>query len=230
MNNKFNKYAAVAVLVIIIILASIPLIRKGASSKLTEESTSVTEKSLLTGNKAKSSDSQTNSSTSNSTEISDSLPEFVYVGNDQEARLCTEVAKQLYSEYYDPADVMIPAPIVAYFEETDSEITVIANINIYGYDIDGTTLIFNNGGSTPCKITADVTDSGLKITNLEVANTDDETNKICGDDKDIISKLYDDNSLKSIRKSWIQMYVTNYNLDIDSYQDYGKEPVKLFDK
>lgn len=230
MKNKMNKYAVIAVLSIIVILTAALLIRKGASSKLTEESTSITEKSLLTGNEAKSSDSQSNASTSDSTEVPDGLPDFVYVGNDQEARLCTEVAKQLYSEYYDPADVMIPAPIVAYFEETGTEITVIANINIYSYDLDGTTLVFKSGGSTPCKITADVTDSGFEITKLEVANTDDETSKICGDDKDIISKLYDDDSLKSIRKSWIQMYVTNYDLDIDSYQDYGQDPVKLFDK
>lgn len=153
------------------------------------------------------------------------LPEFSYVGNDEIARICVEAAKQLY-EGYDETDVMIPAPVVGDFEETGTSTTIYANIHVYGYDLEGTTLVCKNGGAYPCVIKAE----GYNITDIQVANTDDEEAELFNNDKALLSKINDSDEEKSIRKSWIQMYEDNCNQEIDSYQDYGQDPVELEDE
>lgn len=154
-------------------------------------------------------------------EESETLPEFNYVGNDEIARICSEAAKQLYKGY-SKADVMIPAPVVADTSTNGDITTIYANIWVYGYDLDGTTLECNNGGANPCIITVD----GSKITDIQVAYTEDDEKKLFSDKK-ILSMLHSDDE-DFIRKSWIQMYVENYGLNIDSYKDYGQEKVMLF--
>ena len=153
------------------------------------------------------------------------LPEFSYVGNDEISRICVEAAKQLY-EGYDKTDVMIPAPVVGDFEETGDGATIYANVHVYGYDLEGTTLVCKNGGAYPCVIKSE----GYNITDIQVANTDDEEAKLFNNDKALISKINDSDEEESIRKSWIQMYADNCDAKIDSYQDYGQNPVELVEE
>lgn len=63
-----------------------------------------------------------------------------------------------------------------------------------------------------------------------MANTDDEEAKLFNNDKALISKINDSDEEESIRKSWIQMYADNCDAKIDSYQDYGQDPVELVEE
>lgn len=153
------------------------------------------------------------------------LPEFVYVGNSVEDKVCTMEAKALTDERYagfeDDHAVMIPAYVIVDSTETSDGIEVLVNLWTYRYTLDGTTLVMLSGGSCPCRIYARTGDNGLEIYQVDIADetTDIEDIEICNGDETLRRKLYDMDAMESSRKNLIGMYVNNYGLDITAYQD-----------
>lgn len=145
------------------------------------------------------------------------LAPFVYVGNSEEGKLCTAQAYAYAADSYDLSGgeaVMIPAFVVADETENGSSLQLLANIRVYVFELDGTTLRFTSGGSYPCRIDA----KGGEITSVESSYTDEDTLTLCGGDENLVQILHDDDALDTSLRNNVGMYVNNYGYDIDTYE------------
>lgn len=155
--------------------------------------------------------------TSEGTTRKDGLAPFVYVGNSEEGKICTTQAYAYAEESYDLSGgdvVVIPAFVVADESENDGSLQLLANIWVYVFELDGTTLRLTSGGSYPCRINA----RGGEITSVETAYTDEDTLTLCGGDESLVRILHDDDALNTSLRNNVGMYVNNYGYNIDTYE------------
>lgn len=156
----------------------------------------------------------------------DALAPFIYVGNSVEGRLCTEQAllygENGYDEMVGVSTVVIPAYVIAEVNEDGSDVEVLANIMVYRFELDGTTLVCTAGGSYPSRIHA----TGGEITSVETSYTDMDTLALCDGHESLVRVLEDPEALENSLRNNIGMYVNNYGYNIDSYQ-IGNEPVSI---
>lgn len=145
------------------------------------------------------------------------LAPFVYVGNSEESKICTAQAYAYAEDSYDISGgdvVMIPAYVIADETENDSSLQLLANLWVYIFELDGTTLRLRSGGSYPCRIDA----KGGEITSVETSYTDTDTLALCNGDETLVQILHDDDALNTSLRNNVGMYVNNYGYDIDTYE------------
>lgn len=149
------------------------------------------------------------------------LAPFVYVGNSEEGRICTAQAQAIADEDEELAArddvVTIPGFVVADETADGDTLELLVNINVYTFELDGTTLRFVAGGSYPCRIQA----KGGEITSAEIAYTDQDTIDLCDGDESLEIALHDNDALDTSLQNNIGMYVNNYGYDIDAYEITG---------
>lgn len=154
-------------------------------------------------------------------EADDGLQPFVYVGNSEEGRLCTA---QAYA--YAKADdgfiddgqaVMIPSFVVADESWDGDNLQLLANIGVFIFKLDGTTLSLTSGGYYSCRITS----SNREINSVETACTDRDTMELCGGDESLVRKLNDQEALAGSLRNNVGMYVNNYGYNIHAYEITG---------
>lgn len=147
----------------------------------------------------------------------DGLQPFVYVGNSEENRLLTKEAYNIAETdgtyEADGTMVMIPAFVIAEETEDGDDLQLLANVMVYVFELDGTTLVMKSGGSNPCRIHS----TGGEITSVEIAYTDADTLDLCGGDEALVKAINDNDALTSSLNNNIGMYLNNYDYDIDSY-------------
>ena len=139
-----------------------------------------------------------------------------------------------FGSHYDKADVSIPnIQIVA--EETDDpeDIRVIGSYYILNYDLKGDTLECVSGGSYPGCMHLKQTADGYEVTSSDIAedgeNFTESMKKVCGEWADAaMAVLSDQETRELVRKFTIEDYVSENNLPITKYQDFGWDPVVLF--
>lgn len=149
------------------------------------------------------------------------LAPFVYVGNSEEGRICTAQAQAIADEDEELAArddvVTIPGFVIADETADGDKLELLVNLNVYTFELDGTTLRFVAGGSYPCRIQA----TSGEITSAEIAYTDQDTIDLCSGDESLEIALHDNDALDASLRNNIGMYVNNYGYDIDAYEITG---------
>lgn len=151
----------------------------------------------------------------------DELMPFVYVGNAEEGKICTAQAYAYARDGHDIDSgnvVVIPAYVIADETEDGNQLQILANIMVYLFELDGTTLRCTAGGSYPCRIQS----AGGEITQVETAYTDEDTLTLCGGDESLVQIMHDDDALATSLRNNVGMYVNNYGYSIDSYEIGGE--------
>lgn len=196
----------------------------------------VTETLALTGQTPTASDDTT---TPTDGEATQGLPAFAYSGDDDIcavvcAYMCGQEAKDGY--LHEEADVYIPAPIIYGTAEKDGFLYVFCNMWSYWYYQNGNTLECESGGEAPCRLelVADPDAVGGYTVN-DVRYTGDGAEYERGirefcEGFDGMADRYFSNENERDRESrteLIRMYVTDNQLPIRYYKDYGWDPVSV---
>lgn len=163
------------------------------------------------------------------------LPIYAYTGDDQIMKAICEymVAIDLESDS-SQGTIRIPAPVILKVNASDSQdIKVWGNFWSYTYTQEGTRLITDGGGEAPGIMHLAKTDTGYNVTNFDgVGDGSDyavDLKKRCAGQVGLYQKFMNisEEEREEIRTSLIQDYVDYNQLNIDSYQDYGWDPVFL---
>ncbi len=171
------------------------------------------------------------------------LPLYLYSGDDGIEKAITEFF-QGADIYYKPAgSVMIPAFCIFREECTDDDFPVQNDVKVYGnfwmfiYSKKGKTLFCESGGENPCALYLRKTgDNSYEVTRMDRAADGsyyaEDIKRICAGNTVLEQQFHDSSDaskdpLKSRREWYLRNYIKDNNLDIDSYQDYGSDPVRL---
>lgn len=166
------------------------------------------------------------------------LQVFTYNGDDPIMRaICNYMVASDYQSNQSHGTVQIPAPVILKIDDSDpSDIKVWGNFWSYSYVLEGTRLMTESGGEWPGLM--HIAKNGDRYVVTEFDRVGDGSNYT----KDMrrISKghigLYqkflnvstgDSKEVIKIREQMIRSYVNYYDLNVDSYQDFGWDPVKL---
>lgn len=164
--------------------------------------------------------------------------DFYYTGDNEYLKLLTDY--MIENNGFERKDtVLIPSPVVVKVDENDSHnIKVYGSFNIFGYEVDGDTLLSVNGGHYPGCAYYMKDEKGLHILEVDVAEDgnryDSSLLEICEGDEELaaqVTKAADSSTdeYKKARRDFIKMYVDEYSLDINYYKDYGFRRVSIRD-
>ncbi|MBQ7506776.1 MAG: hypothetical protein IJT05_05545 [Lachnospiraceae bacterium] len=161
------------------------------------------------------------------------LPAYDYPGPELFYTVLYQYLAEELGQYFDPADVGIPCPVIAVEDDSDpSEIAVYGDFLYYNYDLNGDTLELVSGGSFPGVVHVKKTDDGYEVTGMEVVSDgsdfDENAKEIFGEHYDAAMKVLSDEKL---RDETIKQVVANYaaanDLPITAIQIAGGEADKL---
>lgn len=163
-----------------------------------------------------------------------SLPAYVYPEDDPYlSAICAYLTTDAASDY-EKAEVSIPVVRVVDVDDSDElDVLVWGDFAIYNYNLEGTILTTQSGGSYPGLMhLAKNTDGSYNVTAFELvtdgSDYDASAKEIFGDRYEDFSKLSSDNTdREKVRAEYIQGYVDANGLDITAYQDFGWDPVEL---
>ena len=163
---------------------------------------------------------------------------FKYTGDDKYlGAICDDIVNDVGPMYHpdDKKTIEIPSPYIAKIDDSDkNDIKVYGDFWVYGYALDGTTFVFENGGSYPGCYHLKEEDGKVSFVSKEIAddgsNFDSSLKKICGDDEELYKKIMakDEAKDKQNRIDYVKMYAKDNNLKITSIKDYGW-PIIIFD-
>ena len=166
------------------------------------------------------------------------LPKYEYPGHDLLCDAICDYVRDEFGSYYADADVFIPCPVIlnaqdaAYSLTSDGDIDIYGIFCVYGYDLEGDTLVCVSGGSHPGCMHIRRNAFGYKVTGFDaVADGSGYTESA----KEIFGKYYDEfakaesdsDARESLRAQIIANYVSANGLSVKAYQDYGWDPVGL---
>ncbi len=160
--------------------------------------------------------------------------EYSYPGDDKLLGAIQNYMATEYSDYYSPADVVIPYSRILDVDSTDEN-----DIKAYGsfwtmtYNLDGETLVNDAGGHYPgCIHLKKEGEDSYTVISFDVvedgSNYEESAKKIFGDLYDSFTEMQsDDEGNKEARREFIYDYVSANNIPVTQYQDYGWDPVSI---
>lgn len=172
---------------------------------------------------------------------SSALPAYVYPFAEENPLMAGVMDCLMKTDFgYEPAEgtVMIPAPIVLKTEMNadETEATVWGNFWMFGYRLNGKILEATCGGDNPGVMKLVKQDGAWTAVSLEVAPVNGDRGRylkeFSGGDE-ALEKEYEiagdavEGYLPQYRRSFIVEYVNANHLDIEAFQDPGKEPVDV---
>ena len=167
----------------------------------------------------------------------DILPEYVYPGNDPNVRAITEYLLADNYHYEMKATVAIPAFFI-FMEEVDENnadtAKVYGNYWVFVYEKNGTTLECISGGEAPGVMYVKRNGDEYVVDHFEQVRDGsyyaEDIKKICNGNKSLEDQYYNYSEFMTTTRIYnIKKYVEMFDLDIDSYHDYGWDPVMLSD-
>ena len=171
----------------------------------------------------------------------DMLPEYVYPGDDPIEKAITEYFISNNYHYEMKSSVVIPAFCIFMSEvdENDTDVgKVYGNYWLFGYEKNDTTLECVSGGENPGVIYLKKDGNSYVVDHFdkpgEGAKYVEDIISLCNGNQTLAEHYYNSSNalaepVKS-KKDWtIKKYVEMYDLDIDSYHDYGCDKVMLSD-
>lgn len=164
---------------------------------------------------------------------------FMYSGEDPYMSAVCMWMEEESEKDYEPAEVMIPAPVIVYTDESDSEnIRIWGNFWIFNYTLEDGNLVCESGGSYPGVLYLQKIEDGYEVVDSRIAldssDDDAELKEICASAPEEAGDLYEkftaadmDEIRVSVREEYIRMYAEEVPYAVTSYQDYGWDPVVL---
>jgi len=169
------------------------------------------------------------------------LPEFVYTGEDAILKAVCEYLVQEERDRYDETGerisyVFIPAPVIYDIIEEGGEYKVFGNFYGSNYYKNGNILEESGGGEMPACIHLKKENGQYQVAGMEKSGDGayyaTGIREFCQGHEDICEKYFDHESTDKVRRqmemSMIEQYVTDNQLDIRYYHQYGWDPVELF--
>ena len=141
-----------------------------------------------------------------------------------------------FEEPNEEGAVNIPAYVIIKQTEANDITKVYGDFWVYGYKLEGKNLSCINGGSFPGVFSLRQNENGYEAVSFEMlADGSDYTEsleKVCEGDKELEKRFLEvsDSSNQECldaRRNFINLYAAANNLEIESYQDYGWDPVLL---
>ena len=173
--------------------------------------------------------------TANEKENSQALPAYEYPGPEAfYYELYKYMVEEIGSKFTD-YEVCIPNPMILEVDESDkSDIKVYGDFWVDNYNLDGETLMSVSGGSYPGIIHIKLSEAGYEVTGMDVvadgSDYMESAKELFGDKYDDFAKLTSDQDAREANRAQIVAnYVAANGLNITQYQDYGWDPVELFD-
>ncbi len=176
----------------------------------------------------------TTESTTNSENVV--LTEFVYSGNNKAVEAIYNYLRPEYMKMFgDESQIYIPAYIIYQEIDAGDEYLVFGNFYIHGYKLTGNILESVSGAEMPGCAHLKKNGDGFEVVNIEYAGDgeyyDLDIKEFTKDYPEVYDMYFDYQPERDeeIRKEYLRMYVTDNNLDVEYYKDYGWDPIKLFD-
>lgn len=205
------------------------LYTKDASGAITAENLSLTTADAPTADNA----------AADSSADAKKLPTFAYSGEDAVlAAVCDYMCQQEFKDGYlhEEDDVYIPAPLIYGTAEKDGDLYVFCNMWNFWYYQNGNTLECESGGEAPARLLLHPNPDaagGYEIT--EDLRTGDGAEyergirEFCEGFDGMAERYFsgENGSTSKIRTELIRMYVSDNQLPIKYYKDYGWDPVSV---
>lgn len=164
------------------------------------------------------------------------LPQFMYVGTDPYIRAICEFFI-IRSAQKEPDFLYIPAPNILKIETVGEQIFVYGSIYDFWYTQEESILFCDSSSENTGRLSIELIDGMYQVTQFEEVGDGgdyvEDWKRLCGDDQELYESLFDrkpyEKKREEIRKELIAQYVEKNNLEIIGYQDYGWEPVMLFE-
>lgn len=166
------------------------------------------------------------------------LPTYAYIGYDPLMReICRYIVAVDLPTVSERGETQIPAPVIVKIDDSNpQDIKVWGNFWSYNYTLNGMTLTCEGGGEMPGIMHLAKTEDGYMVIGFEGVGDGSDYAKdmkaLCKGHLGLYQKLLNTSDGKNeecvaIRKELIESYVNYYDLNVDSYQDYGWDPVYL---
>lgn len=161
---------------------------------------------------------------------------YGYTGEDAvEATVYEYVATELAADY-DVKEGMVSIPTVMIIDKVENEdgsVDVLGDFWVENYTIEGDTLVCQSGGNHPGKMHVVKDGDAYKVESFEPVGDGDQfeptAKAIFGDKYDAFMKFNSDNEAReALRAETVANFVTANGLEVTKYQDYGWDPVELF--
>ena len=165
------------------------------------------------------------------------LPEYVYCGDDPIENAITNYVLANNYHYEMKASVAIPAFCIFMSEvdENDADmIKVYGNYWLFTYDRIDNTLECMSGGEAPGVMYVKKNGNEYVVDHFEQVRDGsyhtDDIKAICNGNKSLEDQFFGSSDAMTTSRTYtIKKYVEMFDLDIDSYHDYGWDPVMLSD-
>ena len=167
-------------------------------------------------------------------ESGEELPVFEYSGDKKYFPEICEYLLEDAEKNLEQGDVTIPAITFIDMDETDTnDIKVWGIFEQYAYNLEEKNLVMCSGAKTPGLFHLKKLEEGAEVVKWDQredgANADESLKAMCAS-KTGVYELFkqNENATEQNRTYFVRMYVEDNGLDIDTYQDPGQDPVKLF--
>lgn len=164
------------------------------------------------------------------------LTEYVYTGDNKAVEAIYNYMRPEYMKMFgDEGQIYIPAYIIYQEVDAGDEYLVFGNFYIHGYKLTGNILESESGASMPGCAHLKRNGDGFEVINIEFAGDgeyyDLDIKEFTKDYPEVYDMYFDYQPERDeeIRKEYIRMYVTDNNLAVEYYKDYGWDPIQLFD-
>lgn len=164
------------------------------------------------------------------------LTEYVYTGDNKAVEAIYNYMKAEYIEMFgDESQIYIPAYIIYQEVDAGDEYLVFGNFYVHGYKLTGNVLESVSGAAMPGCAHLKRNGDGFEVINIEFAGDgeyyDLDIKEFTKDYPEVYDMYFDyqPERDKEIREEYIRMYVTDNNLSVEYYKDYGWDPIKIFE-
>ena len=166
--------------------------------------------------------------------VGEDAPVFIYGGTD---RITTAACEEILADaeqYFDTELIQIPSPWILYVDDADPEdVKVFGYFNIDGYKAEGKVLKAESGARQPGVMHMKEAYGRYTVTSYEKAvdgaGNEESIREFCKGYDGLADRFFQEaDDEGTARKAFTRMYVLENCLDVESYQDYGWDPVELF--
>lgn len=171
----------------------------------------------------------------NGIQAGEDMPEFFYSGTDPIARAACEKILADAVNIFEPGQIEIANPLILLVDDSNPEdVKVFGNFNVDGYTAEGKTLMSQSGAREPAVLHLKKTDNGYTETSYvraaDGSDFDESIREFCKGYEGLADRFFDNLEEEELnnRRKFVRMYILENSLDINSFQDYGWDPVELF--
>ena len=162
------------------------------------------------------------------------LPPYQYEGDDPAlGAVIAELVKGEYLDVKEGIDVVLPAPVIYGKKQKGDEVLIFGNFWTFAYSRQGNALVCGSGGEEPACYHLKKQGDNYVITDVQRAMDGEEymdsIREMTKDYPDLYDKYMEaKDEMETVRREYIQQYVTANDLGIEYYKDYGWDPVELY--